>query len=94
MTDDNDMKIAGKSTITLPEDYFSEEQEIKRQDSLGNIDKARLLGIELANLVIDYECDIADLEIEDNTMKLHTKILFAFIVFTSLWSVHSRRFSS
>jgi hypothetical protein len=84
MFEDNDIKIAGKTISQLPDDLFSEEIEIKRQGAYGNIDKARSLGSELADVVIDYECDFTDLEIEDNYIKLHTKILFAFIVFTSL----------
>ena len=84
MFEDNDMKIAGKTITKLQDDLFSEELEIRRQEAYGNIDKARKLGSELADIVIDYECDFDNLEIVDNYIKLHTKILFAFIVFTSL----------
>ncbi len=84
---DSDIKIApdysSKNKRTIPETPDQSPQELKEQKQNGNLDKARALGVSLANELLSEE-SVADFGVdaiaESEEIRRHRKILFAFVV--------------
>jgi hypothetical protein len=78
--DDSDIKIAGEKPAVTADDTLTDANELEAQRRCGNLERARLLGAELAGKIVskDGESNFGQDSAESDSTRIQRRLLLSF----------------